>query len=81
MAACNRRAHRPQAVARARGRVWSVVSDAPEALDPQGRFQTSALITQPVGASVRILSDARPHEAAVAVEPTLEDAYLLALGH
>jgi hypothetical protein len=38
------------------------------------------MVNQVGGVTLRLISLARPHEAAVVVEPSLEDAYLLATG-
>ena len=45
----------------------------------QARYQTSGLVTDDDRTAVRVLREVRPDEHAVPVEPTLEDAYLLAL--
>ncbi len=37
------------------------------------------MVNQLQGISLRIVSATRPHESAVAVEPSLEEAYLLAV--
>src|SRR5450759_3323184 len=67
-------------LARAVGRVWTVVADSTTALSLQAVHPVSALVVQPHGTTVRVLSDDRPHSAAVPTDPTLEDAYLLAVG-
>jgi hypothetical protein len=46
----------------------------------QGAFQVSAMVQQSSGVTLRIASLQRPHESAVLVDPTLEDAYLLVVG-
>jgi ABC-2 type transport system ATP-binding protein len=67
-------------IAQARGQVWIVVADPAEARQLQDRYVTSALLAQSGGTAVRVLSNVRPDERAEPVEPTLEDAYLVALG-
>ena len=71
----------PEALlAGAAGRVWSVTTDAATALALQSAHQVSAMVQQPGGVALRIVSAARPHELAVPAEPTLEDAYLWVVG-
>jgi len=71
----------PEALlARAAGKVWSVTTDQASANRLQAVYQASAMVNQPNGVLLRLISLLRPHEAAVVVEPTLEDAYLLATG-
>jgi ABC-2 type transport system ATP-binding protein len=67
-------------LAQSSGKVWSVTTDAATAMRLQGAFQVSALVQQTGGITLRIVSSSRPHESASPVEPTLEDAYLLAVG-
>jgi len=62
------------------GHVWSVTADAATAIRLQERGQVSAMVTDARGVTLRLISPDRPHEAAVPAEPTLEDAYLLAVG-
>ncbi len=62
------------------GKVWSVTTDQATALQLQADYQVSTMINQPGGITLRLISARRPHEAAVVVEPSLEDAYLLATG-
>jgi hypothetical protein len=38
------------------------------------------MVNQMNGVTLRIVSSTRPHEAAVVVDPSLEEAYLLATG-
>lgn len=45
---------------------------------PQANYQVSSMVNQMNGITLRIVSATRPHEAAVVIEPSLEDAYLLA---
>jgi hypothetical protein len=69
----------PEALlARTAGSVWSVTVDQATALQLQASHQVSTMVNQMHGVTLRIVSATRPHEAAVAVDPSLEDAYLLA---
>jgi len=65
---------------RAKGQVWSLSVDAATALQLQQRALVSAMVQQPSGVLLRVISLTSPHERAVEVEPNLEDAYLLAIG-
>src|SRR6266568_2084882 len=65
-------------LARAAGSVWSVTVDQAAALQLQTTYQVSAMVNQMSGVALRIVSATRPHEAAVVIDPSLEDAYLLA---
>jgi ABC-2 type transport system ATP-binding protein len=67
-------------LARAVGSVWSVTVDQAAALQLQAAYQVSAMVNQMNGVTLRIVSTTRPHEAAVVVDPSLEEAYLLATG-
>jgi ABC-2 type transport system ATP-binding protein len=69
-----------QLLARATGQVWSVMVDPATAVELQAAHRVSAMITQSGGVTLRVVSRTRPHAGAVAIEPTLEDAYLLAIG-
>jgi ABC-2 type transport system ATP-binding protein len=60
------------------GKVWAVTVDMATADRLQDAYRVSALIARPGGMQLRIVSANRPHEAAEVVEPSLEDAYLLA---
>lgn len=64
---------------RAVGSVWSVTTDQATASRLQESNQVSSMVNQLNGISLRIVSPTRPHEAAVAVDPSLEEAYLLAV--
>jgi ABC-type multidrug transport system ATPase subunit len=66
-----------QLVAEAHGCVWSLVTGAANAGEMQAKYKISALAHTPEGILLRLVSPTRPSEEAVAVEPTLEDAYLL----
>lgn len=69
----------PEALlASAQGKVWNVVCDQATALRLQARYAVSAMVNQPQGVALRVISVTRPLEGAVAAEPSLEDAYLLA---
>ncbi len=71
----------PEALlARAAGSVWSVTVDQATALQLQASYQVSTMVNQMGGVMLRIVSTTRPHEAAVVVDPSLEEAYLLATG-
>jgi ABC-type multidrug transport system ATPase subunit len=63
-----------------KGAVWSVTVDQAMALQVQAQYQVSTMVNQMSGITLRIVSPTRPHEAAVAVDPNLEEAYLLATG-
>ena len=52
----------------------------PTALQLQQQVQVSAMVQQPNGVTLRIISPSSPHQNALVVEPNLEDAYLLAIG-
>jgi ABC-2 type transport system ATP-binding protein len=65
-------------LAHAVGKVWTVTVDPATAERLQAAYRVSALISRPHGVQVRLVSETCPHEAAVSVEPNLEDAYLLA---
>lgn len=68
----------PEALlAKTRGAVWSVTVDQATALQSQAHYQVSTMINQMNGITLRLVSTTRPHEAAVVVDPTLEEAYLL----
>jgi ABC-2 type transport system ATP-binding protein len=67
-------------VERAVGRVWTVTVDQATAERLQATHRISALVSRPSGILLRIVSEIRPHDAAVPVEPSLEDAYLLVTG-
>ena len=69
----------PEALlARTAGSVWSVTVDQATALQLQASYQVSTMINQMSGITLRIVSATRPHETAVVVDPSLEEAYLLA---
>jgi ABC-2 type transport system ATP-binding protein len=71
----------PEALlAKTRGAVWSATVDQATALQLQAAYQVSTMVNQMSGITLRIVSATRPHEAAVAVDPSLEEAYLLATG-
>jgi ABC-type multidrug transport system ATPase subunit len=71
----------PEALlAKTRGAVWSVTVDQATALQLQATSQVSTMVNQMGGITLRIVSPMRPHAAAVVVDPSLEEAYLLATG-
>jgi ABC-2 type transport system ATP-binding protein len=65
-------------LARASGKVWTVTVDPSTAERLQASYRVSSLISRPNGIQLRLVGETRPHEAAMVVEPNLEDAYLLA---
>jgi ABC-2 type transport system ATP-binding protein len=67
-------------LARAVGTVWSVTTDQPTAMQLQANYQVSTMVNQLNGVALRIVSASRPHEAAIAIDPSLEEAYLMAVG-
>jgi ABC-2 type transport system ATP-binding protein len=67
-------------LSRALGSVWTVTTDQATASRLQESNQVSSMVNQLNGISLRIVSPTRPHESAVAVDPSLEEAYLLAVG-
>jgi ABC-type multidrug transport system ATPase subunit len=70
----------PEALlAGAHGKVWNVVCDHATALHLQASFPVSAMVNQPQGVALRVISVTPPLEGAVHAEPSLEDAYLLAM--
>ena len=62
------------------GKVWSVTTDQVTALQLQASYQVSTMVNQMNGITLRLISATRPHEAALVVDPSLEEAYLLATG-
>jgi ABC-2 type transport system ATP-binding protein len=62
------------------GKVWSVTTDQAAALRLQAMYPVSTMVNQMNGITLRVISATRPHEAAAVVEPSLEEAYLLATG-
>ena len=68
-----------QLITQASGHVWALAASPQDALRLQAQYTTSALVSQGDLTTVRVLSDMRPDERAVPVEPTLEDAYLFVL--
>jgi ABC-2 type transport system ATP-binding protein len=67
-------------LAKTKGAVWSVTVDQATALQLQATSQVSTMVNQMNGVTLRLVSATRPHEAAVVVDPSLEEAYLLATG-
>ena len=65
---------------RAAGQVWSVTTDQATAMRLQASYQVSTMVNQLGGVTLRMISATRPHEGAVVVDPTLEEAYLLVTG-
>jgi ABC-2 type transport system ATP-binding protein len=64
-------------LARAQGRTFSLVTSSDRLADIQGSVRVSGLVRRPDGVHVRFVASAPLLEGAVAVEPTLEDAYLV----
>ena len=62
------------------GKLWSVTTDQSTALRLQTMYPVSTMVNQMNGITLRLISPTRPHEAAVMVDPSLEEAYLLATG-
>ena len=62
------------------GKVWSMTTDQATALRLQATYLVSTMVNQMNGVMLRLISATRPHEAAVVIDPSLEDAYLLATG-
>jgi ABC-type multidrug transport system ATPase subunit len=70
----------PEALlARAVGRVWAATVPPAEAARLQAAYPVSAMVTGPGGVTLRVVSAERPHDSASPSDPTLEDAYLLAI--
>jgi ABC-2 type transport system ATP-binding protein len=63
-----------------RERVWELTVDPATATTLQARYKASRVLSGPQGVLLRLLAAGQPHPAARPVEPTLEDACLLALG-
>ena len=57
-----------------------MTTDQITAMQLQASYQVSTMVNQMNGITLRIVSATRPHEAAVVVDPSLEEAYLLAVG-
>jgi ABC-2 type transport system ATP-binding protein len=68
-----------QLVAAATGKVWSITTDAQTAARLQATYPVSAMVSHATSMTIRVVSAISPFPSAVAVEPTLEDAYLLAV--
>jgi ABC-2 type transport system ATP-binding protein len=67
-------------LAQTAGSVWSVTTDQITAMQLQASYQVSTMVNQLHGVTLRIVSPTRPHEAAVIIDPSLEEAYLRAVG-
>ncbi len=68
-----------QLIAAATGKVWSITADAQTAARLQVTFPVSAMVGHATSMTIRVVSATSPFLGAVAVEPNLEDAYLLAV--
>lgn len=67
-------------LASARGSVWSVATDQATAMELQANHQVSTMVNQLDGIALRIVSSTPPQAGAVTVDPSLEEAYLMATG-
>lgn len=68
----------PEALLRlAAGRVWEWLAPSADLPAVRQRHLISSALRRSEGVQVRVVAAAAPHPAARAVEPTLEDAYLL----
>jgi ABC-2 type transport system ATP-binding protein len=67
-------------IAQAEGHVWEWTIDAGQMAEVRAKFVLCASLRRPEGIRVRVVSAQRPHEAAQAVAPGLEDAYTWLLG-
>ncbi|HEY7355004.1 MAG TPA: ABC transporter ATP-binding protein, partial [Ktedonobacterales bacterium] len=56
---------------RTSGKVWSVTTDQTAAQRLQAAYPVSTMVNQVGGVTLRLISATRPHEAAVAVDPSL----------
>jgi ABC-type multidrug transport system ATPase subunit len=65
-------------LASASGHVWNILTDQATALRLQASYPVSAMVNQPHGIALRVISATCPLEGAVPADPSLEDAYLLA---
>jgi ABC-2 type transport system ATP-binding protein len=63
----------------ARGKVWRIVTDHSTALGLQASYPVSSMVNDARGITLRALSAKSPLEGARPIEPSLEDAYLLAM--
>jgi ABC-type multidrug transport system ATPase subunit len=68
-----------QLIAAATGKVWSITTDAQTATRLQVTYPVSAMVSHANSMTIRVVSATSPISSAVAVEPNLEDAYLLAV--
>jgi ABC-type multidrug transport system ATPase subunit len=66
-------------LAQARGKVWSIVTDQSTALALQASYPVSSMVSDARGVTLRAVSARSPLEGARPIEPSLEDAYLLAM--
>ena len=67
-------------IAQAAGSVWSVTTDLDTASQLERRYAVSSLIASGEKMNLRLISSTPPLPGAQESEPTLEDAYLLAIG-
>lgn len=57
-------------------KVWSVSIEADELLEYQKQYKVANIIKRGAAIELRIISEQRPGEAAIALQPNLEDLYL-----
>lgn len=62
-----------------RGKVWSWSVDSNALASLRSQYLISSMIRTSTGLAVRIVSEIKPAAAALPAEPSLEDAYLLAI--
>ncbi len=67
-------------IAQAVGSVWSVTTDLNTASQLESRYAVSSLIASGEKMNLRLISSVSPLPGAQESEPTLEDAYLFAIG-
>ncbi len=67
-------------IAQAVGSVWSVTTDLNTASQLESRYAVSSLIASGEKMNLRLISSTSPLPGAQESEPTLEDAYLFAIG-
>jgi ABC-2 type transport system ATP-binding protein len=63
-------------VAQARGHTWDWTVPEPAVAEARARLAVSSSLRRPDGIRLRVVCEGAPGEGAVAVEPSLEDAYL-----
>ena len=63
-------------IARVNGKVWNATMEADDLLEFQKHSVISNVIPMGDEMEVRVISDVKPHQNAVCIEPNLEDVYL-----